>query len=51
MYGLAVADQHIAVAAAATAFLPAPTTGTFRGTEASSTMTTDIRMVVMEGDS
>jgi transglutaminase-like putative cysteine protease len=48
MYGLAVADQHIPVAAAATPSLAAPTTGTFRGTDASSTMTTGIHMSVRE---
>ncbi len=50
MFGLAVADQHIAVAAAASPSLAAPTTGTFRGTEASSAMTTDIHMSVRESN-
>ncbi len=50
MFGLAVADQHIAVAAAASPSLAAPTAGSFRGTEASSTMTTDIRMSVKESN-
>lgn len=46
MNGVAVADQHIAVAAAATPSLAAPVTGTIRGTGPSSTMTTHIRMSV-----
>ena len=46
MNGVAVADQHIAVAAAATPSLAAPVTGTIRGTGPSSTMITDIRMSI-----
>ncbi len=44
MNGVAVADQHIAVAAAATPYLAPPVTGTSRGPGPSSTMTTHIRM-------
>ena len=44
MFGLAVADQHIALAAGATPSLAAPTTGTFRGTGVSYRMTTAISM-------
>ncbi len=51
MYGLAVADQHIAVAAASTSSLAAPTSGTFRGTEATATMATDVHMNLREATS
>lgn len=44
--GLAVSDRHVAVAAGLTARAAAPTSGTFRGTGATSTMSTDIRMMV-----
>ncbi len=50
MYGLAIAGKHIPVAAGATPSLAALTTGTFRGTGASSTMTTDIHMSVKESN-
>ena len=51
MFGLAVADQHIAVAAASTSSLAAPTSGTFRGTDATATMTSDVRMNLREANS
>ena len=44
--GLAVTDRHVAVAAGPTAMAAAPTSGTFRGTGATSTLYTDIRMTV-----
>ena len=50
MFGLAVADQHIAVAAASRSSLAAPTSGTFRGTE-STTMTSDVPMNLLEATS
>ena len=44
--GLAVSDRHVALVAGATPRAAAPTSGTFRGTGAISTMRTDIRMKV-----
>lgn len=46
MYGSAVSDRHIALAAGPTPHAAAPTSGTFRGTGATSTIHTDIRMMV-----
>ena len=46
MYGSAVSDRHIALAAGPTPHAAAPTSGTFRGTGATSTMQTEIRMMV-----
>lgn len=40
--GTAVADQHVALAAAAEAELAAPTSGSFRGTDATSEMSAEI---------
>ena len=42
--GLAVADQHVAVAAAANPATAAPTGGTYRGTDAESTMDYSVSM-------
>ena len=49
--GLAVSDRHIAVAAGPTPRATAPTSGAFRGTDATSTMRTDIRMNITGSDS
>lgn len=49
--GLAVSDRHIAVAAGPIPRLTAPTSGTFRSTNATSTMRTDIRMKITDSDS
>lgn len=43
-HGLAVADRHIALAASAHPAGAAPTTGTFRGTDATSQLTAEIRI-------
>ena len=45
-HGLAVADAHIAVAAAARPADAAPVTGTFRGTDATATMAYDLKLTV-----
>ena len=45
--GLAVSDRHVALAAGLTSRAAAPTSGTFRGTGASSKMRTDIRMRIV----
>jgi len=44
--GLAVSDRHIAVAASRTSHGAAPITGTFRGTEATTQMTSRIELAV-----
>jgi transglutaminase-like putative cysteine protease len=49
--GLAVADQHVAVAAGLSPLAAAPTAGTFRGTGATSTMETQIVVRVSDGTS
>ncbi len=43
-HGLAIADAHIAVAASARPEFAAPTSGTFRGTEVTSRMHTELRI-------
>jgi len=43
-HGLAVSNAHVALAAAVRPADAAPTTGTFRGTDATSVMTYDLRM-------
>jgi transglutaminase-like putative cysteine protease len=44
--GLAVSDRHIAVAASRTSYGAAPVTGSFRGTEATTQMTSHIELTV-----
>ena len=50
MHGLAVSDRHIALAAGPTPHAAAPTSGTFRGTGATSTMYTNIRITVTDAE-
>ena len=50
MRGTAVSDQHVALAAGLTPRAAAPTSGTFRGTGATSTLHTDVSMIVTSGE-